>query len=105
MGSKNSAVTSTGASARNTLSIIGGGIFLKPFKTIDEQLAHKQANMLYYGWQNETAIFMHCMRNAPQVSTLGGVSIPILRQMGLSDKAQGLTCCSSRLEKRRRNAT
>ena len=39
MGSKNSAVTSTGASARNTLSIIGGGIFLKPFKTIDEQIA------------------------------------------------------------------
>jgi len=39
MGSKNSAVTSTGVSARNTLSIIGGGIFLKPFKTIDEQIA------------------------------------------------------------------
>ena len=51
-------------------------------------LAHAQQNMLYYGWQNETAIFMHCMRNAPQVSTLGGVSIPILRA-GLNAQA----CC------------
>ena len=44
--------------------------------------------MLYCGWQNETAIFMHCMRNAPQVGILGGVSIPILRA-GLNAQA----CC------------
>ena len=39
MGSKDSAVSSTGDSAENTLSIMEGVFFMKPFTTIDDQIA------------------------------------------------------------------